>query len=74
MAEGVGQRLTAEQRVFLVKTFYQTNNKSETCRRFNEQFNRQIDRHTVTNIVDRFEKTVQLMIRIDQGGQLLLEQ
>ena len=56
MAEGVGQRLTTEQRVFVIKTFYQTNNKSETSRRFDEHFNRQIDRHTIANIVDRFEK------------------
>jgi hypothetical protein len=56
MAEDVGQGLTTQQRVFLVKTFYQTNNKSVTCRRFDEQFNLQIKRHTVTDIVDRFEE------------------
>jgi hypothetical protein len=41
----------------VVKTFYQTNNKSETCRRFNEQFSRQIKRDIVTDIVDRFEES-----------------
>jgi len=56
MVEDVGQRLTTEQRVFLVKTFYQTNSNSETCRGFDEQFNRQIKLHTVTDIVERFEE------------------
>lgn len=36
--------------------FYQTNNKSETCRRFDEQFHRQIRRETVGDIVDRFDE------------------
>ncbi len=56
MAEGVEYTLTTEQRIFVVKTFYQTNNKSETCRRFNEQFHRQIRRETVADIIDRFEE------------------
>jgi len=56
MAEGFEYTLTVNQRVFVIKTFYQTNNKSETCRRFKEQFNRQIKRDTVTDIVDRFEE------------------
>jgi len=40
----------------VVKNFYQTNNKNETCRRFDEQFNRQVRRETVAGIVDRFEE------------------
>ena len=56
MAEDVGQRLTTEQRAFVLKMFYQTNNNSETCRRFDEEFHRQIRCETVANIVDRFEE------------------
>ncbi len=56
MAEDVGQRLTTEQRVFVLKAFYQKNNKSETCRRFDEQFHRQIRRETIADIIDRFEE------------------
>ena len=40
----------------MVKTFYQTNNKSETCLHFNERFARQIKRDTIAYIVDRFEE------------------
>jgi len=40
----------------VVKNFYQTNNKNETCHRFDEQFNRQVRRGTVAGIVDRFEE------------------
>ena len=43
-------------REFVVKTFYETNNKSKTCRRFDEQFHRQIKRETVADIIDRFEE------------------
>ncbi|CAF4694672.1 unnamed protein product [Rotaria sp. Silwood2] len=57
MAEGIQHTFTTEQRIFVVKNSYQTNNKSETCRRFNEQFNRQIKRDTVADIVDRFEES-----------------
>ena len=56
MAEDVGHKLSTEQRVFVVKTLYQTNNKSEICRRFDEQFNHQIKRDTVADIVHRFEE------------------
>lgn len=56
MVESVEYKLSTEQRVFIIKTFYQTNNKTETCRHFNKQFNRQIKRDTVGDIVDRFEE------------------
>ncbi len=57
MAEGIQHTLTTEQRIFVVKTFYQTNNKIETCRRFDEQFSRRIKRNTVADIVDRYEES-----------------
>ncbi len=56
LAEAIGQRFSTEQRVFVVKTFYQINNKNKTCRRFDEQFNRQTRRETVADSVDRFEE------------------
>jgi hypothetical protein len=55
MAEGVEHKLTTEQKVFLVETFYKTNNKSETCRRFSKKLNRQTTRETLGDIVKRFE-------------------
>lgn len=56
MAEDVGQRFISEQRVFVSKMFYQTSNKNETCRRFDEQFHRQIRREIIADIVDRFKE------------------
>ncbi len=53
MAEGVEYTLTTEQRIFMVKDFYQTNNNTETCCPFNEQFTCQIKRDTVADIVDQ---------------------
>jgi hypothetical protein len=56
MSGSVEHILTVEQRVFVMKTFYQTDNKSETYRRFDEEFNRQIKRDTVADIVYRFKE------------------
>ena len=50
-------RLTTEQRIYAVKTFYQTDNKSETCRLFNNEYGRTVKRDTVSDIVKRFEET-----------------
>ena len=50
------QLLTIEQRVFVVKKYYETSNKSETCL-FKEQFDRVTKWRTVSNIVERFEET-----------------
>ncbi|CAF4207689.1 unnamed protein product [Rotaria sordida] len=57
MAEGVDHKLSVEEKVFLVKTFYETNNKSETCRCFFEKFNRRTTRETVGDTVKRFEES-----------------
>ena len=40
-----------------MKKYYETSNKSETCRLFKEQFDRVTKRDTVSKIVDRFEET-----------------
>lgn len=56
MPEGVEYTHTTEQQIFVVKAFYPTNNNTETCHSFNEQFSRQIKRDTVVDIVDRFEE------------------
>jgi hypothetical protein len=56
MAEGVEHKFTTEQKVFLIKSFYETNNKSETCRRFSKKLNRQTTRETLGDIVKRFEE------------------
>ena len=57
MAESNNSRLTTEERVFLIKTFYKTDNKSETCRRFQEKFGRAVKRDTIANLIYRFEIT-----------------
>ena len=57
MKNGCERRRTNEQRVFIVKTFYKTKNKSETCRRFREHFNQSLKRDTVAGIINRFEAT-----------------
>ena len=36
------QRLTTQQRIFVLKTFYETSNKSETTRLFYEEYQGQI--------------------------------
>ena len=50
MAESNNSKLTTEERVFLIKTFYKTDNKSETCRRFQEKFGRAVKRDTIANL------------------------
>ncbi len=72
MAEGIQHTLTTEQRIFVVKTFYQTNNKSETCRRFDEQFSRQIKCNTVADIVDRYEESGQVDDRKRTGRSFVI--
>ena len=54
MVEGPTQRLTTEQRVFVVKSFFQTSNKTKTCHLFLiKKFNCRIKSDTVADIVDR---------------------
>ncbi len=55
MAVSAERRLTTEQKVFVVQAFYETNNKSDTCRRFTEKFNRQTTRETVGDAKNIFE-------------------
>ena len=43
--------------VFLVKTFYKTNSKSEVCRRFSKTCNDQTARETVGDVVKWFEES-----------------
>ena len=50
-------RLTTHQRIFIVKPFYKTENKSETCRLFEREFQRTVKRDTVANIIQKFEDT-----------------
>lgn len=50
-------RLTTHQRIFIVKTFYKTENKSETCRLFKREFQRTVKRDTVADIIQKFEDT-----------------
>ena len=51
------QRLNKDEKVFVVKTFYENSNKSETCRLFKEKFRRNIKRDTVSKLILRFEDT-----------------
>lgn len=50
------QRLNKQQKIFVIKTFYQTDNKCETRRIFLEHFNRNIKRDTVYDLIKRFEE------------------
>jgi hypothetical protein len=52
------QRYTDEQRDFIVKTFYKTENNSETGRIFQEHFHRSIKRDTMACLIKRFEATI----------------
>ena len=49
-------QLTIEQRVFLVEHFFTTNNAAEAVRRFAKHFGQQVDRTTVTRLVQRFRE------------------
>ena len=51
------QRLNKDQKAFIVKTFYETSNKSETCRLFEGKFQRNIKRDSVSKLIKRFEDT-----------------
>ena len=51
------QRLNKDQKVFVVKTFYENSNKSETCRLFEGKFQRNIKRDTVSKLIQQFEDT-----------------
>ena len=51
------QRLNKDEKVFVVKTFYENLNKSETCRLFEKKFQRNINRDTVSKLIQRFEDT-----------------
>ena len=42
-------RLTTQQRIFVLKTFYETNNNSETTRLFCKEHQRQIRRENVSD-------------------------
>ena len=55
--ERKSQRLNKDEKVFVVKTFYENSNKSETCRLFKEKFRRNIKRDTVSKLILRFEDT-----------------
>lgn len=54
---GMPCRLSLQERIFVVKVYYQTGNASETVRLFKESYGRLIDRKTVPEIVKRFEET-----------------
>jgi hypothetical protein len=62
------QRYTDEQRVFIVKTFYKTENNSETGRIFQEHFHRPIKRDTMACLIKRFEATVSVKDLARPGG------
>ena len=51
------QRLNKDQKVFVVKAFYENSNKSETRRLFDGKFQRNIKRDTVSKLIQRFEDT-----------------
>ena len=55
--EGKTQRLNKDQKVFVVKTFYENSNKSGKCRLFEGKFQRNIKRDTVSILIQRFEDT-----------------
>ena len=49
------QRLNKDQKVFIVKTFYEISIKSETCRLSEGKFQIYIERDTVSKLMKRFE-------------------
>lgn len=59
-------RLTLEERIFLVKTTYQSN-ISEACRAFQNRFARSVRWHTVSELIQKFEATGDLNDRKRDG-------
>ena len=55
MAEG--KRYSIPERIFMVKSYYETKNQTEVVRRFNEQFGHDVAQKTVKMTVEKFEET-----------------
>lgn len=51
------RRLTTEERVFIVRNFYETGNCHEVVRRFQDFYGRSIDRKSIPSLIERFETT-----------------
>lgn len=58
------RRHTIEERVFIVKSYYQTGNYREVVRRFEDTYGRPIDRKSIPSLIKRFESTG----RVDEEG------
>ena len=59
------RRHTMQERVFIVKNYYQTGNYCEVVRRFEDTYGRSIDRKSsIPNLIMRFESTE----KIDEEG------
>ena len=51
------QRLNKDEKVFVVKTFYEISSKSETCRLFEGKLQRNVKDDTISKLIQRFEDT-----------------
>lgn len=58
------RRHTTEERVFIVKNYYESGNYREVVRRFEDRFGRPIDRKSIPSLIKRFETTG----RVDEDG------
>ena len=59
---GKGKRYALNERVFMVRQFYQIGNKEAVCREFRQQFGHDTTRKTVRELVQKFEETGSVLL------------